>query len=105
AALAVLYVGLRRTWNEFRAAGFVVLCAALAQALLFFGTSLSGSPQAFGFLVVAAALLAGSLLDRLWRADPVVFPAIIVFALSSLGLAVAAFVLLASGATEGLALL
>jgi uncharacterized membrane protein len=105
AALAVLYVGLRRTWNEFRAAGFVVLCAALAQALLFFGTSLSGSPQAFGFLVVAAALLAGSLLDRLWRADPVVFPAIIVFALSSLGLAVAAFVLLAGGATEGLALL
>ena len=104
-ALAVLYAGLRRSWNEFRAAGFVVLCAALAQALLFFSTSLSGSPQALGFLVVAAALLAGSLLDRLWRADPTAFPAIIVYALSSLGLAVAAFVLLASGAIEGLALL
>ena len=104
-ALAVLYAGLRRSWNEFRAAGFVVLCVALAQALLFFSTSLSGSPQALGFLVVAAALLAGSLLDRLWRADPTAFPAIVVYALSSLGLAVAAFVLLASGAIEGLALL
>jgi uncharacterized membrane protein len=103
-ALAVLYAGLRRGWDEFRAAGLVLLGASILQALLFFTTSLSGEPRAYGFLVVAAALLAGLLLDRLWQADPIVFPAIAVFALTSLGLAVAGLALLIGGA-EGLALL
>ncbi|HTS74120.1 MAG TPA: DUF2339 domain-containing protein [Gaiellaceae bacterium] len=104
-ALAVLYAGLRRNWKEFRVAGLVVLSAALVQALLFFAPQLSGHPQAYGFLVVAAALLSGALLDRLWRADPAAFPAIAVFTLSSLGLAVAGLVLLTSSAVDGFVLL
>jgi uncharacterized membrane protein len=106
AALAVLYAGLKRSWEEFRAAGLIWLAATLAQAVVFFSGWLSGSPRAFGFLAVSAALLAGALVDRLRRIDRAIFPAIVLYAVSSLGLAFAGLVLLVHGrAAEGLALL
>lgn len=106
AALTVLYAGLRRSSGELRAAGLVWLGATLAQALLFYSGFLSGSPRAVAFLVVAAALLGGSLVDRLRRVDAVAFPAIVVYVVSSLGLAVAGLALLVGGrVAEGLALL
>jgi uncharacterized membrane protein len=106
AAVAVLEAGLRRAWREVRAAGLVWLGATLAQAVIFFPAHLSGRPQALCFLVVAAALLAGSLVDRLQRRDPGVFPTIAVYTLSSLALAVAAVVILVSTETHvGVALL
>ncbi|HET7807912.1 MAG TPA: DUF2339 domain-containing protein [Gaiellaceae bacterium] len=106
ATVAVLETGLRRSWREVRAAGLVWLGATLVQAVLFFPAHLSGRPQALAFIVVAAALLVGSLADRLRRRDAGVFPAIAVYTVSSLGLAVAAAALLVT--TEllaGLALL
>jgi hypothetical protein len=106
AALAVLFAGLRRSWAELRAAGLVWLGATLAQAVLFCSSVLSGSPRAVAFLVVAAALLSGSLADRLRRVDEVAFPAIVVYVVSSLGLAVAGLALLVGGrVAEGVALL
>ena len=106
AALAVLYVGLERSWRELRYAGLLWLGATLVQAVWFFSGWLSLRPQAFGFLVISAALLAGALFDRLRRIDGKVFPAIALYAVSSLALAVAALVLLVGGVrTEGLALL
>jgi uncharacterized membrane protein len=106
AALAVIETGLRRSWREVRAAGLVWLGATLAQAVAFFGPQLSGRPRALAFLVVGAALLAGSLLDRLRRRDAGVFAAIALYAVSSLGLAVAAVaILVTTEPLEGLALL
>lgn len=106
ASLAILSAGPRRSWDELRLGGLISLAAMLAHAVTFLARSLSGHPRAFGFLVVAAALLAGALLDRLRRVDQTVFPGIVVYAVSSLGLAVAALALLIGGQTaEGLALL
>ena len=106
AAVAVLETGLRRTWHEVRAAGLVWLGATLAQAGAFVAQHLSGRPQALAFIVVAAALLMGSLVDRLRRRDADVFPAIGVYLVSSLGLAVAAAaILVETEPYRGLALL
>jgi hypothetical protein len=105
-SLAVLWAGLRRTWNELRFAGLVALGATLAQAVTFIAERLSGQPRAFGLLVVAGALLAGALIDRLQRVDPSVFPWILLYAVASVALAVAGLGLLIGGQTaEGLALL
>jgi len=106
AALGVLTAGLSRSWVQFRAGGLMWLGATMAQAVFFFPRHLDGDRRGFGLLVVATALLAGSLLDRIRRLDPAVFPAIVLYVLSSLGLAVAGLVLLVGGeAAEGAALL
>jgi uncharacterized membrane protein len=106
AAVAVLETGLRRAWPEVRAAGLVWLGTTLVQALAFLSSQLSGHPQAFAFLVVAATLLTGSLVDRLERRDAGVFAAIAVYVVSSLALAVAAVaILVTTEPLEGLALL
>jgi uncharacterized membrane protein len=106
AALTVLYAGLRWSWRGFRAAGLVWLGATLFQAVWFFPESLSVGPRTYGFLVVAPALLAGALLDRLRMPDRKVFAAIALDVVSSLGLSVAALMLLVNARLlEGLALL
>jgi uncharacterized membrane protein len=106
AAVAVLETGQRRAWREVRAAGLVWLGVTLVQAVAFVASQLSGRPQALAFVVVAVALLAGSLVDRLQRRDAGVFAAIGVYAVSSLGLAVAAVAILVTTAPyRGLALL
>jgi hypothetical protein len=105
-ALALLEAGGRCSWPQFRSAGLVWLAAVLAQGGAFVSTQLSGDPRGFAFLVAAAALLAGSLLDRLRRPEMAMLPVIGTYSVASLALAVAGFVLLVGSPTaEGLALL
>ncbi|HMJ01106.1 MAG TPA: DUF2339 domain-containing protein [Gaiellaceae bacterium] len=98
-ALAVLSSGHRWSLVQLRFGGLVWLAVTLAHALGFFPGSLEGDRRDLGFLVVAAALLAGSLVDRLRRPDRAVFPIIVVYSLFSLGLALAAAPELVAGDT------
>jgi len=95
-ALAVLAAGHRWSVRQLRAGGLVWLGVTLAQALGY-GSSFGPVPRDVGFLVVAAALLTGCLIDRLQRADRSVFPVIAVYTFFSLGLAVGAAGDLADG--------
>jgi len=106
AALAVLAAGHRWSLGELRAGGLVWFGVLLAHVLVYFPASLGGDRRDVGFLVVAAVLLAGSLVDRLLRPDRNVFPVIAVYELASLGLAVSGLVGLVGGeAAEGAGLL
>jgi uncharacterized membrane protein len=71
AALAVLAGGHRLGRPDLRAAGLIWLGAVLLQTFLFDGTELDGSPRGFAYLVGAAALLVGALVDRLSVRDEV----------------------------------
>jgi uncharacterized membrane protein len=59
--LAALYVGLRRDARMLKAAGFGLLCAALAKIFLYDLAHLSSLTRAASFLAVGMALLAGAL--------------------------------------------
>jgi uncharacterized membrane protein len=99
-ALAVLSAGHRWSLTQLRAGGLVWLGVMLAHSLGYFPGSLEGDRQDLGFLVVAAALLAGSLVDRLRQPDRAVFPIIAVYSLFSLGLALGAASNLVAGDTS-----
>ena len=89
AALAVLSAGHRWSLRQLRAGGLVWLGVTLAQ-VLGYASSFDSHPRDIGFLVVAAALLAGCLVDRLQRRERHVFPIIAVYSLFGFGLACAA---------------
>ena len=86
----------RSAGTRLTALGRLARGVTLAQALGY-GSSFDPIPRDVGFLVVAAALLTGCLIDRLQRADRSVFPVIAVYTLFSLGLAVGAAGDLADG--------
>jgi uncharacterized membrane protein len=95
-ALAVLSAGHRWSLAQLRVGGLAWLGVTLAQALGYV-SSFNREPRDVGFLVVAAALLTGCLVDRLQRRDRNAFPVIAVYSLFSLGLAVGAAGDLAGG--------
>jgi hypothetical protein len=88
-ALAVLAAGHRWSLRQLRFGGLVWLGVTLAQALGYV-SSFGQDRLDIAYLIVAAALLTGSLVDRLQRPDRSVFPVIAVYTLFSLGLAVGA---------------
>jgi len=92
-ALAVLASGHRWSLLQLRAGGLAWLGVMVVQVLGYFAPSFADDRRDIGSLVVAAALLSGTLIDRLRRPDRQVFPVIVVYTLFSLGLAV-------GGATE-----
>jgi len=98
-ALAVLFAGHRWSLAQLRFGGLVWLGATLAHGLGYFPGSLGGDRRDLGFLVVAAALLVGSLVDRLRQPGRAVFPIIAVYSLFSLGLALGAATDLVAGDT------
>ena len=65
AALAALAGGHRLGRPDVRAAGLVWLGAVLLETVLFDTAELDGSQRGYAFLVAAAALLVGALVDRL----------------------------------------
>ena len=98
-ALAVLSAGHRWSLRQLRAGGLVWLGVMLAQMLGYFSSSFADDPRDIGSLVVAAALLAGSLIDRLRQPERRVFPVIVVYTLFSLSLALGGATGLVNGDT------
>jgi hypothetical protein len=88
-ALALLSAGHRWSLSQLRAGGLVWLGITLAQALGYL-TSFESHPRDIGFVVVAAALLTGCLVDRLQQRERLVFPVIAVYSLFGFGLAAVA---------------
>jgi uncharacterized membrane protein len=105
-ALAVLAAGHRLAQSELRTSGLVWLGAVLVETLYFATNELDGSPRGYAYLVCAAFLLAGALLDRLSVKDDVSLVFSAGFAVASIGFAVAGLELLVHGGkAENLALL
>jgi uncharacterized membrane protein len=106
AALAVLAAGHLARREELRAGGLVWLCAVLVQAFYYDASELDAEPGGYAFLVAAAALLAGALLDRLSTKDDVSLFASAGYAVASIGFSVAGlFQLIGGSDAENLALL
>ena len=104
-ALAVLAAGHRWSLRQLRVGGLLWLGATLAQALGYV-TSFDSEPRNIGFIVVAAALLIGCLVDRLQRRERSVFPVVAVYSFFGFGLACTAAADMASGdEARGFALL
>jgi uncharacterized membrane protein len=104
-ALAVLAAGHRWSVRQLRVGGLVWLGVMLAQTLGYV-TSFDSHPRDVGFIVAAAALLTGCLVDRLQRPERLVFPVIAVYSLFGFGLAsVAAADLAGQDEARGAALL
>lgn len=91
-AVAVLASGIRFARPDLRYAGLIGLGAVLIEAFFFDGSELHGDPRGVAFLVAAAALLAGALLDRLSVQDDLSYLTGAVSSLASVGFAVASVV-------------
>lgn len=105
-ALALLTASIRLSQPELRFGGLVWLGAVLVEVFFFDGSELHGNPRGLAFLVVAATLLAGALLDRLTVRDPVSLFASAGYLLASIGLGVASVVqLVDADRAENVALL
>jgi uncharacterized membrane protein len=91
-ALALLAAGRRFSQPDLRFAGLIWLGAVLVEAFLFDGSELDGDARGYAFLVAAAALLAGALLDRLSARDELSFVAAAGSALASTGFGVASMI-------------
>jgi uncharacterized membrane protein len=106
AALGALAAGHRFGRLELRTGGLAWLAAVLLEAFYFATNELDGDPRGYAYLVAAAALLAGALLDRLAAGDDVSFFSSAVYALASIGFGVAGLHELVGGHTaENLSLL
>ncbi|HET7855860.1 MAG TPA: DUF2339 domain-containing protein [Gaiellaceae bacterium] len=103
-ALAVLGLGHRLPSLQVRMGGLALLGAVLLEAV-FFDVSLESEPRGYAFLVAAAALGLGALLDRLSAAEAPAFPFVAGFVLASIGLAVAGVIELVAGEAQNLTLL
>jgi len=97
AALVVLLMGHVRRNAELRIGGLVWLGAVALQTLNFDGPKLAADPRGYAFLVGAACLLAGALVDRLAVRDDLSLVASGVLAVVSIGFAVAGLVELVAG--------
>jgi Predicted membrane protein (DUF2339) len=106
AGLAVLAVGHRLGRSELRTSGLVWLAAVLVETLYFATNELDGDPRGYAYIVCAAALLVGAVLDRLSVKDDVSLIFSGGFAVASIGFGVAGLHQLVGGHTaEYLALL
>ena len=106
AGIAVLAAGHRLRRSELRTSGLVWLAAVLVETLYFATNELDGDPRGYAYIVCAAALLVGALLDRLSVKDDVSLLFSGGFAVASIGFGVAGLHQLVGGHTaEYLALL
>ena len=106
AALGVLLAGHLRRSSELRMGGLVWLGAVTLQAFYYDGSELEGGPRGYAFLVAAACLLVGALVDRRRVRDELSLYAAGAFAVASIGFGVAGLYELVGGAqAENLALL
>jgi uncharacterized membrane protein len=106
AALGVLAAGHRLGRSELRTGGLVWLAAVLVETFYFATNELDGNPRGYAYLVCAAALLVGALLDRLSVRDDVSLFFSAGYAVASIGFGVAGLHELVGGHTaENLALL
>lgn len=106
AALCVLALGHARRSSELRIGGLVWLGAVALQTLYFDASELTGDPRGYAFLVGAACLLVGALVDRLAVRDDLSLLASGALAVVSVGFGVAGLYELIGGArAENLALI
>ena len=106
AGITVLAAGHRLRRSELRTSGLVWLAAVLVETLYFATNELDGDPRGYAYIVCAAALLVGALLDRLSVKDDVSLLFSGGFAVASIGFGVAGLHQLVGGHTaEYLALL
>jgi uncharacterized membrane protein len=103
-AVGLVALGHRLTSLEIRVGGFAFL-GALALHTVFFGTTLDAEPRGYLFLVSAATLLVGALLDRLALPEEPAFPLVAALHLAGVGLAAASVFSLLAGDAEGYGLL
>ncbi|HYZ19082.1 MAG TPA: DUF2339 domain-containing protein, partial [Gaiellaceae bacterium] len=103
-ALAVIALGHRLPSLQVRLGGLALLGAVLLEAV-FFDLSLESEPRGYAFLVAAAALGLGALLDRLSAAEAPAFPFVAGFVLASVGLTVAGVIELVAGDAQNFTLL
>jgi uncharacterized membrane protein len=106
AALGALAAGHRLRQSELRTGGLVWLTAVLVETFYFATNELDGNPRGSAYLICAAALLAGALIDRLSVRDDVSLLFSAGYAVASVGFGVAGLHELVGGHTaENLALL
>jgi uncharacterized membrane protein len=98
AALGALVLGHVRKSAELRKGGLVWLGAVALLTFYFDGSELTGNARGCAFLVGAACLLAGALIDRLAASDELSLIASGAFAVVSIGLGVASLYELVTGA-------
>jgi uncharacterized membrane protein len=89
AGLGVLLTGHVRRNAELRTGGLIWLGAVAVQTFYFDGAKLAGEPRGYAFLVGAACLLAGALVDRHGARDELSLIAAGAFAVVSIGFGVA----------------
>ncbi|HEY3051652.1 MAG TPA: DUF2339 domain-containing protein [Gaiellaceae bacterium] len=106
AALAALSAGHRLGRSELRTSGLVWLAAVLVETFYFATNELDGNPRGYAYLVCAATLLAGAMLDRLNVKDDASLLFSAGYAVASIGFGVGGLHQLVGGHTaENLALL
>jgi uncharacterized membrane protein len=106
AALAVLMIGHVRRSRELRIGGLIWLGAVALQTFYFDGSELVGDSRGYAFLVGAACLLCGALIDRLAIRDDLSLLASGALAVVSIGFGVAGlYELIGDARAESLALL
>ncbi len=106
AGITVLAAGHRVGRSELRTSGLVWLAAVLVETLYVATNELDGDPRGYAYIVCAAALLAGAVIDRLSVKDDVSLLFSGAFAVASIGFGVAGLHQLVGGHTaEYLALL